>query len=342
LLQRLGVERTDADLTAKCLVDTEVAGVATHGLRLLPAYIRRIELGALEAKPQIRIERTGASFVLMDGGNGLGPAIGARAMDEAIRTSQRCGVAVVCVRNSNHLGACRWYVTRAARAGCIGIATSNGSPAMAPWNGTTAIFGANPIAFGIPAANEPAIIFDMATSVVARAKIRSEATASRPIPDNWALDADGRPTTDPMAALAGALLPVAGPKGYGLALILEALAGALSGAGFSHENRDLYADTTGPQNLGHFLLAIDPRVAGMASFYNRVDELVRSVRSVPSRDPDVRVRTPGDLDAERRRVAMAEGVALNASLEEQLDELATKYGVPFPQRLSDESEELCN
>ena len=237
VLERLDVPPDDARDTATCLLKAELRGVDSHGLVRLPVYARRIQKGVVNARPDIRIaSRTGAT-ALLDGGNGLGPVVGSRAMDEALALAATYGTGFVGVRHSNHFGPAAYYVEKAIAAGCVGLAISNAPPNMAPFGGKTRFLGTNPLAIGIPAGRESPLIFDASTSVVARGKIIVAAQTGKAIPEGWAVDPEGHPTTDANLALAGAVLPFGGPKGSALSFIIDIACGVLTGAAFaSHLN----------------------------------------------------------------------------------------------------------
>jgi LDH2 family malate/lactate/ureidoglycolate dehydrogenase len=331
VLMQLGVPPEDADLTADCLLTANLRGVDTHGIALLPAYASRLQRGVLNPRPSIRADRQALAVAALNGDNGLGPVVGARAMDMAITLAEGTGIAAVTVRNSNHFGAAAWYAERAAAQGCLGFAVSNGTPALAPFGGRAPFFGANPLAAAIPAGTEPHVVFDMAASVSARARIRRLAEEGQSIPEGWAIDREGAPTRDPNVALEGALLPIAGPKGYGIVLLLEILAGVLSGAGLSPENRDLHGDTAGPQGLGHFFLAIQPESFLPAGhFQARMDKLLQMLHAAPTASGVSRVRVPGDQDGERRAARLAEGISVGTALLNRLVSLGGELGISVP------------
>lgn len=327
VLGMLGVAEGDAWTVADSLIAANLRGVDTHGIQLLPVYVRRLVAGVVEPRPKLRTVAEGPAFAVVDGGNGLGPVVGAYAMDKAVALARGAGVAAVAARHSNHFGAAAWYADRAAAQRMIGIAMSNGTPALAPWGGRRPFFGADPVAVAVPAAEEPPVVFDMASSVSSRARIRQAAARGDTIPEGWAVDRQGRPTTNAADALAGALLPVGGPKGYGLTLILELLAGGLTGATFSPENRDLHADLSGPQGLGHFFLVLDPeRFLPGGNFGKRADWLIRELHESAPADGVSRVRVPGDLDAQRRAERLARGIAVAPEVVAELETVGERAG----------------
>lgn len=335
VLCALGVSEDGARTTADCLIAADLRGVASHGVGLLPIYARRLRRGTMEPRPVLSVIREGPAFVAVDGGNGLGPVAGAFAMDRAIALCRTSGIAAATVRRSNHFGAAAWYALRALEHDFVGLATSNGTPALAPWGGRSAFFGANPLAVAVPVLGAEAIVFDMATSVVSRAHIRERAARGEAIPEGWALDPAGHPTTSAVDAIGGALLPTGGPKGYGLALVLEVLAGALAGAGLSYENADLHAAPERPQGIGHFFLVIDPHAfVPDGRFPERVGELVHALRSVAPADGVTRVRVPGEAGAVRGRQNQVSGIALSSDKVAALARLGGELGIGFPSALA--------
>ena len=220
-----------------CLIKAELRGVDSHGMVRLPVYARRIQAGVVKARPDIQVRPAGTASALIDGDNGLGPVVGARAMRVGARSRRTHGTGFVGVRHSNHFGPAAYYVEKALSAGCIGLAISNAPPNMAPFGGRTRFLGTNPVAIGVPAGDEPPLIFDASTSVVARGKIIVAAHTGTAIPEGWAIDPDGYPTTDAQQALAGAVLPFGGPKGSAISFIIDVFCGVLTGAAFgSHLN----------------------------------------------------------------------------------------------------------
>jgi LDH2 family malate/lactate/ureidoglycolate dehydrogenase len=322
-------------LTAECLVDSNLTGYDPHGVRLLSVYVRRIENGTINPAPNLRVTIERPASATVDGDNGIGPVVAAFSMDKAIAKARSAGVSAVAACRSNHFGAAAWSALRAAKEGLIGVAASNGSAALAPWGGARAFFGANPIAFAIPVAQGDPIVFDMSTSVSARARIRRLAAAGQQLPEGWAIDAQGRPTTNAEEALRGALLPFGGHKGYGLAMMLEILSGALSAAGFSHQHRDLYSDTDGPQGLGHFFLTLSPTAfISEIEFQTQIATLVDALTKIPPSEGTEGVRVPGDSHRARRTARLTNGISLPDDEVAELTALGRQSGVRFPSALN--------
>jgi LDH2 family malate/lactate/ureidoglycolate dehydrogenase len=246
--------------------------------------------------------------------------------------AKRYGVGAVTVRQAFHFGGAFRYVQQAAARGCIGVAAANTRPLMPAPGGAGAVVGNNPIAFGVPVRDGEPIVLDMALSEAALGKIRLAAQAGRPIPATWATDSDGRPTTDAEAAVAGLLLPAAGPKGYGLALVVDVLTGVLSGGAFGDHVKGLYADTATPNDCSHFFLALDVAAFGdPEQFASSLGELVRKVLDSPRAPGVERLFLPGQLEAERHAAASGTGVTLDLSVLTALRETATAVGVTLPE-----------
>ncbi|KUK13363.1 MAG: Ldh family oxidoreductase [Synergistetes bacterium] len=325
LLMRAGVPQSDAELFVDNLIFSELRGVKSHGIARLPVYIKRILSGLMNPKTEIKEVSSKGAVLLVDANNGLAPVVGCWSMDKCVELARIYGVGVVGVRNSNHLGGLAYYVIRAVKAGMIGFATSNTAPAMAPWGGTKPLFGTNPIAIGIPAKNEYPIVLDMATSVVARGRIRLAALKGEKIPLGWAIDEKGQPTDDPVKALKGSLLPVGGPKGYGLALIIDLLSGLMTGSAFLDEVGE-NSDFTKPTRIGHLFMALDPSVFVPGDFEALVDDYIRRVKSSPSREGE-RIFMPGEIEFLKSAENEGKDILLGGEVLKEIKEVCEKLSV---------------
>jgi LDH2 family malate/lactate/ureidoglycolate dehydrogenase len=330
LLAARGVASERAGAIAALMAKADRYGVATHGVARLGSYLARIDAGVMELDPAPRIVEERAATALLDAGNGWGQVAAGRAMRLAVEKATSAGIGAVSVANSNHFGVAGHYAEMATEAGCIGVAMTNASPAMAPFNAKVALLGTNPIAFGVPMAGDAPVILDMSSSLVARGKIRRAfKEGAERIPEGWAVDAEGRPTTDPAAALAGLLAPIGGAKGTGLALIIDILSGLLSGTGPTGEVANI-TDASRPSRTGHLLIAIDPDAfIGRGVFEAAVAETGERIRAMEAADGG-RVLLPGQLEHERAERIAADGVALPADVRAELDSLAERYGVAPP------------
>jgi LDH2 family malate/lactate/ureidoglycolate dehydrogenase len=306
LLLAHGVPEADAAIVAGCLVSADLRGVDTHGLTRLPGYLERVRRGLIEPRPVLTPKRVTPVAAALDGQNGFGFVVGTRAMAEAIAMAREFGIGVTSVRRSTHFGMAASYVLQALDAGMISLVFSNASPAMPPWGARTALLGTNPFVAGAPAGREEAFLLDMSPAVAARGKIRRAERRGEKIPLGYALDADGRPTNDPTAALAGVVLPIGGYKGSGLAMLMDIFGGVISGANFGGQVGDQYKTYDRPQDVGHFFLAMRPDLfVPEADYRARMDTLIARVRASPTAEGVDEVLIAGDPErrhaAERRR-----------------------------------------
>jgi LDH2 family malate/lactate/ureidoglycolate dehydrogenase len=326
LFQHDGMSAEDAATVARVQLEADLRGTHSHGMRAVPMYLERIRRGIINPRPNVQVADLGVA-ALVDGDAGPGQVVASRAMEECLTRARRFRVGLALVRNSNHFGAAGYYAGMALREDLIGFATTNGNLVLAPWGGITPTVGNNPMAIAVPAGDEPPILLDVAMSVVAGGKVDLLAAEGEDLPPDWCLDAEGRPTENLAAALAGLGLPLgapaAGHKGFGLAFAMEALAGALTGARFGREHTLEVEDGPIPWDEGHFFLAIDPSLAmPLATFKARVDQMIREVREtrpVPGGPP---IHAPGELGWRRREQALREGIPLHGSIYQALRKCA--------------------
>ncbi len=316
-LERAGLSAADADLVAETLVEADLRGVHSHGLILLVRYCRGLVRGYVNPRPRVRVEARAGATARINGDNGLGQIPSVQAMDLAIELAETYGVGTVVVRNSNHFGAAAYYAMRALPHRMVGFATTNAPPVMPLFGGRDPVVGNNPLCWAIPAGEEPPIVLDMACSASSRGKIRVLAQRGEPIPEGWALDAEGRPTTNPIAALDGVMLPAGGYKGAGLAVVMEALAGGLSGARFGFEIATHTVHAGDPQDswqVGHLFQAI--RIESFLpyeEFTARVDRLIRHLRSCRPAPGADRIYLPGEVEHLHRADAVINGIPFEES-----------------------------
>jgi LDH2 family malate/lactate/ureidoglycolate dehydrogenase len=323
----LGLPEGAAAAVAEGLVDGDMRGIPSHGLMLVPMYAERIRAGSVTTATAGEVVTDLGAIAVLDAGNALGILTGDQAMALAVERARRFGIGAVAVRHAFHFGGAFRYVMAAAEAGLIGIAAANTRPLIPAPGGAAAVIGNNPLAIGVPRGTEP-IVLDMALSEAALGKIRIAAAEGREIPPTWATDSTGMPTTDPEAAIAGLLLPAAGPKGYGLAFMIDVLTGVLSGGAFGAGVQGLYNNADTPNDCAHFFCAIDPAAFGGAdTFAARVGELADQVTASPTAPGVERVLLPGQLEAERHAAARAEGVRVERSVIDDLREVAAGLGI---------------
>jgi len=330
--QAVGISAPDSKSIAQLMVRADVQGSEGHGVFRLPQYIRRIKGGAVNIRPIIRVVREAAGMALVDGDNGMGHLVMRFATEKAIEKAQAAGVAWVGVKWSNHAGPASLYASMPAERDMIGLYLAVGNANHLPaWGGLDMLLSTNPIAVAVPAAEEPAIVLDMATTVAAYGKVKTKAQRGETMPEGWMMDRQGRPLTDPRRANEGFLLPIGGYKGYGLALIFGLLAGTLNGAAMGKDVVDFNADDTTPTNTGHAIIAINVAAfLPVAKFKRNVDVLVRDLRG-SQRLPGVdRIRLPGEGSHAARADRLQNGIPLPAPLAASLRQLAVELKIaPF-------------
>jgi (2R)-3-sulfolactate dehydrogenase (NADP+) len=316
-LVRAGASTSMAEATARALVYADARSLASHGVSRVPQYVAHLMNGRADgnARPRVIAGKGGAALV--DACSGLAFAACALAIGEAIQRAREFGVAFVGVTNSHHFGVAAYHLEPLGAIGLVGLALGNSPAAMPAAGGVRPIFGTNPIAAIFPRAAGKPLLIDLSLSAVARGKLMIAAKEGRPIPLGWALDRDGKPTTYPKAGMEGSMLALGGEKGAMLALIVELLATALTGAAIGFEASTFFVDEGNRPRIGQAFLAIDPAaLAGRAVYDERLEALIAAMTS------DDGVRLPG-----YRRYALAEkaaagGIDISAALHDQLVQLA--------------------
>jgi LDH2 family malate/lactate/ureidoglycolate dehydrogenase len=330
VLRAEGVPADDADLLADTLVTAELWGHASHGMLRLPWYVARLRSGATERATRVTTARDQGAVVVLDGGHGIGQVVTARAVEVGVERARKTGVSGVAVRNSGHFGTAAYFTRRAAEAGCVALLATNASPAMAAWGGRHKTIGTNPWSIAAPAGRHGVVVMDLANTAVARGKVYLAAERGQVLPDGWAAAADGTPTTDPAAALEGLILPMAGPKGYVIAFMMDVLAGVLTGSAFGDGVAGPY-DADRRSGAGHLLLTID--VAAMsdpAEFAARMEALVDQIRGGELASWADEILVPGELEDRSRQHLAAAGIPLAPATWDSLAALAHETGTPLP------------
>lgn len=325
-----GARKEEAEVTAEALVFADLRGITSHGVRKLPTYVKRLEMGGISPGCSPAVQRdTGGSFCVYDGANGLGPFVATGAMRECIRRANFSGLGLVPVRRSNHFGAASFYSLMAVDKDMIGIVLSNASPRVAPFGSMDPLLGTNPLSVAIPAGTFYPVVLDMAVTNAAYGKLEMAALRNERIPGDWALDSSGRPTTSAAEAIKGVLLPMGGPKGYGLGLVVDILSACLSGAASSSDVTSM-SQYSLPQNLGHFMMAIDiGAFMDRQEFKSRVDRLlgrIKKSRPLPDRRE---VFYPGELEALMEKERSKNGVPLEDDTVESLKRLAERFQIEW-------------
>ncbi|MEJ8546301.1 Ldh family oxidoreductase [Brevibacillus borstelensis] len=325
---RAGVSTREAETVARSLVHADLRGVHSHGLARMPVYVERILAGLIDVKEAPVVLNKAGATAIVDGKNCLGAVVGEAALQTAMEIAGKNGTGMVGVRCSNHFGACSYYAEQAIQKGMILFVMSNAPQTMAPTGGLRPFFGSNPIAAGIPTGSAPPFLLDMATTVAARGKIALAAKRGEAIPRGWAIDEQGEDTTEPERALRGALLPIGGAKGYGIAMFVDILCGLLTGAGYGPSVHSLYDNDQHPQNVGHFFWVL--RVESfmpLPLFKQRMDEYIQLIKAEPRAAGREEILIPGEMEWRTAKERRASGVTLPEKVASELSALGSRLGI---------------
>ncbi len=330
IFQAHGIPQKDAAITAEGLVCADLRGVYSHGVVRVPMYCERLRHNLVNREPDLTISRTSPASILLDGDNGMGFMVGKRAMDEAMALAKEMGVGLVGVRQSNHFGMSAFYLLQALDAGMISFVYTNSSPAMPVWGGRNRFLGASPFAAAAPGGKLGSYVLDMACTVTARGKLKYAAQRGEAIQPGLALDSAGRPTTDGNAAFHGIILPFGGVKGAGLALLMEILSGVFTGSAFAGDVKNPHTDLSGPQDVGHFFMAIKPDLfMPLEEYRERMDTLVSKAKSSEKAEGVEEILIPGENEARLTETYKKEGIPLTSDVVEGLKTEAAAVGITF-------------
>jgi len=337
-----GVPKNDAMQAAEVLASADLRGIDSHGVARLHSYFDMLSEGRINPKPELKVVRSTLSTATVDGDNGLGLVVGPRANRIAMDMAEKAGSGWVSVRNTNHYGIAGYYVLKALERDLIGWAMTNSTMLVAPLWGAERMLGTNPIAIAFPGKEEPPIVIDMATSAAAYGKIEIARRRGEPIPEGWAIDSEGRPTTNPDHMVdGGALLPLGsdrdrgGHKGYGLAIMVDVLCGVLSGANWGpfappFALRQEIPKRSVGKGIGHFFGAM--RIDGFMdgnSFKRQIDDYIRVFRATKPAPGTNGPLIPGDPEREMEQVRSKKGVPLVLPVLEELRDISQKTGIPI-------------
>jgi ureidoglycolate dehydrogenase (NAD+) len=330
-MERAGASPADASATAEGLVAADLRGVHSHGVLRVGIYVDRLRAGSIDPAARLETVRDSGAIVVADAHAGPGIARAMQAMELAIARARSAGIGVVAVRNANHCGMLAHFAMRALREGMVGFATCNADSQVAPYGARAKFLGTNPLALAIPAGEEPAVVLDMATSVVAHGKVKGAFDRGEAIPPDWAVDPAGKPTRDPGEALAGALLAFGGAKGSALSIAIDLLAGVLPGARSGPEIVPLYQRLGEAQGVGQLFAAL--RVDAFDSveaFTARVDQAIRRIRALPTAAGVARIFLPGEPEQARAAERATGGIPLPADAVAELARVAKLLGLEAP------------
>ncbi|MEQ1946159.1 MAG: Ldh family oxidoreductase [Bryobacteraceae bacterium] len=330
VLEGVGLPAADASRVAELMSEADARGADGHGVFRLPQYVKRIQAGGMNTRPNIRVLQEKPASALVDGDHAMGHLVMSRAAEIAIEKARIAGVAWVGARNSNHAGPAMLYARMPLAADMIGVYIAVGSANhLPPWGGTEMLLSTNPIAIAVPGARHEAIVLDMATTNAAYGKVKIKAQRGEMMPEGWMMDRQGNPLTDPNRSSEGFLLPIGGPKGYGLALMFGLLAGTLTGAAFGKDVIDFNADFQSPTNTGHAILAINiSAFADVPAFKQKVDGVWDLMKSSPLLPGVDEIRLPGERSAQIYSERIEKGIPIPTELQQGLDTLAQQVGVP--------------
>ncbi|MFJ4554902.1 Ldh family oxidoreductase [Streptomyces massasporeus] len=325
-----GVPSADARLLADTLVTAELWGHPSHGMLRLPWYLGRLASGATTAVAAHGVVSDNGAVLVVDGCDGLGQVLTDRAVTWGVERARRHGISAVAVRNSGHFGTAAYFTRKAAEQGCVALLATNASPAMAPWGGREKRIGTNPWSIAAPGGRYGTVVMDIANTAVARGKIYHAKERGEPIPDGWAADTDGVPTTDPRRAIEGLILPMAGHKGYAISFMFDVLAGVLTGSAFGSAVVGPY-QPTGRSGVGHLLICVDIRsMADPAEFERRMEALIEETKSTPTAPRTAEIFVPGEPEIRTAERLRTEGITLVDDTWASLARIAEATAVPLP------------
>jgi LDH2 family malate/lactate/ureidoglycolate dehydrogenase len=325
----VGLPPPDAAKVAELMVEADLVGADAHGVFRLPQYVRRIRGGGINPKPHITIEKTAPATAMVDGDNGMGHLVMARAAETAIELAKETGVAWVGARRSNHAGAAGVYAAMPLAQDMVGIyAVVANANHMPVWGSSENLLGTNPVAFAVPAGEEAPVVLDIATTVVSYGTVKANKLQGRDMPAGWMIDKQGQPLTDSAKSAEGLLLPIGGHKGSGLALVLGLLAGTLNGAAFGRDVVDFNYDDETACDTGHFIIALDVnRFLPIAAFKAAIDRHLRDLKSSAKLPGVDAIRLPGEQCQARRAARARGGVPVYPEVVAQLNALADELKV---------------
>jgi len=326
---KAGVPAEDAKTVAEILVEANLRGVDTHGIYLANLYVRRLQKGLINPTPRFRFEKKRAGVGILDADFSLGQLSTLEAARKAVEMAQDAGIGIVAVRNSNHFGAAAYYAEYCAKRDCIGLVMSDGECDVIPYGGREKFLGTNPLCCCVPAGTYPWFCMDMATSEVAFGKVRAAAEAGKSIPSNWAVDRNGRPVTD--ATKAYAVVPMSGPKGYGISLMIEILSSRLTGMPYGAHIVRKFDDWENKAFMGHYVQAVDiGAFCPVDEFKKRVDELLAELKNQPRAPGVEEILIPGEPEYRTKGRREREGCPIREEDGKLLRQLGEELGVPFP------------
>lgn len=330
IARAVGVPEGDAAILADALVDADLQGTSTHGITRLNIYVQRIKKGLIDPVAELIVDSRRPAVLVVDANNGLGQVQAVKTLDRLVPLAQEYGVASATIQRSQHFGALSYYTNRAAADDTVLLAMTTCEPAMSPTGGRDAFFGTNPIAVSFPTGKDFPIRIDLATSMAARGNVVAADKMGKPIPEGWALDVDGNPTTDAAKALMGTVLTMAGHKGYALAVMVEVLSSVLSGSAVGPAIGSMYKDLDRTQNVGHFFCALDiGAFVEPLQFRSRIDMMIDQLKTCEKRTGVEEILVPGERSHRTRQQNQEIGIPIDQQTCQELRSLCDEHDVPF-------------
>lgn len=330
LLMQVGLAEQQSFQVADNLVDADLSGISSHGVARMANYMKRISTGVVSSKFEMEILHERAAMLKVDAHNSMGVPVGAATMERCIEKAKEAGVCFASVTNSNHYGTASYYIKMATREGMLGYSSTNAAKSIAPWGGSKPFFGTNPVAIGVPTKTMP-MVLDMATSVVAKGKLVLASKNKKPIPEGWALDKDGNPTVDPDQGLLGSLVPIGGPKGYGLSMFVDVLCGVLGNGLYGIHLSDMFTDFEHPSRVGHVFGVINIRdFVDYDVFIDRLEAMIAEIKSAPKRQGVEELFVPGEIEWRHSEQGKKDGIPLTDVVAGELKDLGSQYAVAWP------------
>lgn len=313
LLKKVGVPEDEAEITAEVMVDTNARGIESHGVRWLDIYLKRIQAGGVNPVTKIDVVKDKGSLLILDANNGLGQVAMTKAVEMGIKKAKENAISFVAIRNSNHFGATGYYTELATKHNIIAFIATNSTPLMAPWGGAERCIGTNPLSYAFPTKDIP-IVLDMATTTLARGKVFIAERKGEPLPEGVAINIDGIPTVDAKEALEGVLLPVGGPKGFGLSLMIDIISGILTGSNYGKHITSLFGDVKTPQNIGHFayFLNIEDFI-DLEEYYEKIEDNKKMMKNSKLAQGYNKIFMPGEIEAGIKERSLKEGLQIPES-----------------------------
>ena len=326
ILGRLGEIEEDAAIAAEALVMADMRGISTHGVNLLRMIVRRFEAGMLTLPTRVDTVSDGPATAVLDGNNGLGQVAAYRGMLLSVEKARRAGIGMVSLRNTNNIGALGYFTSLAASDGMLSMVMTNGNPSVAPFGGADPFFGTNPLSIAVPALPGRPLVLDMSSSVVARGKIRLASLGGESIPLGWALDETGAPTSDPARALKGCLLPLGGPKGSGLAMMIDIFSGMLSGSSYGRQLKSFH-ELDGATGVGACFIAVDiGRFQDPHSFAMKIKDYTHEIKGLRRQEGVAEILLPGEVERAKEEESRLQGVEIPDAVVSSLDQALSKLG----------------